>query len=333
MDFNIFLKNYKEGQQYYEQSHCDYDTGRDNRGFANLNYAADCDYPPAHLVLGRTLKNEDYNKALEQFTLGARKGELSCQYELVLSYFKGMGCQTNYEDALIWGTLYLEKSKNDEIKTIVDQLKANGVKYDEKKYFRFFQEIEEYREYEAHVKALEEEEKIKSKLNDIQRYNKQRKKIRKFEQKYGSFIHNVYIFTNSVFLVNYDPIKSDWKFPYNSVLYINNKPIVITLLPCLSQDFKERIEEFDHFGSFSCIEIQLKSNEGKKFPPIFQISFSCFGEQKFSENIYFKLQEDGMNIIFCGNNESSERFEEVLKKKYNCELDWATAEYCYNPDL
>lgn len=330
MDFNIFLKNYKEGQQYYEQSHCDYDTGRDNRGFANLNYAADCDYPPAHLVLGNILKNEDYNKAIEEFTLGARKGELSCQYELVLSYFKGIGCQTNYEDALIWGTLYLEKSKNDEIKTIVDQLKANGVKYDEEKYFRFFQEIEEYKEYEAHVKALEEEEKIKKKLKEIQWYNKQRDQIRKFEQKFGSFIKNVYTLTNSVFLVNYDPIKSDWKFPYNSVLYINNKPIVVTLLPCLSQDFKDRIEKIDHFGSFHCNVTQLMNIEEKKIPTIFRIYIFFSGDQDFSEKIYFKLQDDGMDIIFCGNNESSESFEEALKKKYNC---WSTTEHCDNPDL
>ena len=238
MDFNIFLRYYKNGQQYFGQSHCDYDTGRDDRGFANLNYAADCDYPPAHLVLGNILKNEDYNKAIEEFTLGARKGELSCQYELVLSYFKGIGCQTNYEDALIWGTLYLQNSENDEIKAIVDQLKAKGVKYDEEKYFRFFQEIEEFKEYEAHVKALEEEEKIKKKLKEIQWYNKQRKQIRKFEQNFGSFIKKVYTLTNNAFLVNYDPIKSDWKIPYNAVLYINNKPIVVTLLPCLSQDFK-----------------------------------------------------------------------------------------------
>lgn len=330
MDFNIFLKNYKEGQQYYEQSHCDYDTGRDNRGFANLNYAADCDYPPAHLVLGRTLKNEDYNKALEQFTLGARKGELSCQYELVLSYFKGMGCQTNYEDALIWGTLYLEKSKNDEIKAIVDQLKAKGVKYDEEKYFRFFQEIEEFKEYEAHMKALEEEEKIKKKLKEIQWYNKQRKQIRKFEQKFGSFIKRVYTLTNNAFLVNYDQIKSDWKIPYNAVLYINNKPIVVTLLPCLSQDFKDRIEKIDHFESFYCDVTQFMNIDDKKIPIIFCIYICCRGDQDFSENIYFKLQDDGMDIIFCGNNESSESFEEALKKKYNC---WSTTEHCDNPDL
>lgn len=264
MDFNIFLRYYKNGQQYFGQSHCDYDTGRDDRGFANLNYAADCDYPPAHLVLGNILKNEDYNKAIEEFTLGARKGELSCQYELVLSYFKGIGCQTNYEDALIWGTLYLQNSENDEIKAIVDQLKAKGVKYDEKKYFRFFQEIEEYKEYKAHVNALEEEEKIKKKLKEIQWYNKQRDQIRKFEQKFGSFIKNVYTLTNSVFLVNYDPIKSDWKFPYNSVLYINNMPIVVTLLPCLSQKLKDRIEKFDHFGSFHCNVTQLTNIEEKK---------------------------------------------------------------------
>lgn len=330
MDFNIFLKRYKDGQQYYEQSHCDYDTGRDDRGYANLKYAADCDYPPAHLVLGNILKNEDYNKAIEEFTLGARKGELSCQYELVLSYFKGIGCQTNYEDALIWGTLYLQNSENDEIKAIVDQLKAKGVKYDEKKYFRFFQESEEYKEYKAHVKALEEEEKIKKKLKEIQWYNKQRDQIRKFEQKFGSFIKNVYTLTNSVFLVNYDPIKSDWKFPYNSVLYINNKPIVVTLLPCLSQDFKDRIEKIDHFGSFHCNVTQLMNIEEKKIPTIFRIYIFFSGDQDFSEKIYFKLQDDGMDIIFCGNKESSESFEEALKKKYNC---WSTTEHCDNPDL
>lgn len=330
MDFNIFLKNYKEGQQYYEQSHCDYDTGRDDRGFANLNYAADCDYPPAHLVLGNILKNEDYNKAIEEFTLGARKGELSCQYELVLSYFKGIGCQTNYEDALIWGTLYLQNSENDEIKAIVDQLKAKGVKYDEEKYFRFFQEIEEFKEYEAHVKALEEEEKIKKKLKEIQWYNKQRDQIRKFEQKFGSFIKNVYTLTNSVFLVNYDPIKSDWKFPYNSVLYINNMPIVVTLLPCLSQKLKDRIEKFDHFGSFHCNVTQFMNSDEKKIPTIFRIYIFFSGDQDFSEKIYFKLQDDGMDIVFCGNNESSESFEEALKKMYNC---WSTTEHCDNPDL
>lgn len=330
MDFNIFLKNYKEGQQYYEQSHCDYDTGRDDRGFANLNYAADCDYPPAHLVLGNILKNEDYNKAIEEFTLGARKGELSCQYELVLSYFKGIGCQANYEDALIWGTLYLQNSENDEIKAIVDQLKAKGVKYDEEKYFRFFQEIEEFKEYEAHVKALEEEEKIKKKLKEIQWYNKQRDQIRKFEQKFGSFIKNVYTLTNSVFLVNYDPIKSDWKFPYNSVLYINNMPIVVTLLPCLSQKLKDRIEKFDHFGSFHCNVTQFMNSDKKKIPTIFRIYIFFSGDQDFSEKIYFKLQDDGMDIVFCGNNESSESFEEALKKMYNC---WSTTEHCDNPDL
>lgn len=330
MDFNIFLKNYKEGQQYYEQSHCDYDTGRDDRGFANLNYAADCDYPPAHLVLGNILKNEDYNKAIEEFTLGARKGELSCQYELVLSYFKGIGCQANYEDALIWGTLYLQNSENDEIKAIVDQLKAKGVKYDEEKYFRFFQEIEEFKEYEAHVKALEEEEKIKKKLKEIQWYNKQRDQIRKFEQKFGSFIKNVYTLTNSVFLVNYDPIKSDWKFPYNSVLYINNMPIVVTLLPCLSQKLKDRIEKFDHFGSFHCNVTQFMNSDEKKIPTIFRIYIFFSGDQDFSEKIYFKLQDDGMDIVFCGNNESSESFEEALKKMYNC---WSTTEHCDNPDL
>ena len=330
MDFNIFLRYYKNGQQYFGQAHCDYDTGRDDRGFANLNYAADCDYPPAHLVLGNILKNEDYNKAIEEFTLGARKGELSCQYELVLSYFKGIGCQTNYEDALIWGTLYLQNSENDEIKAIVDQLKAKGVKYDEEKYFRFFQEIEEFKEYEAHVKALEEEEKIKKKLKEIQWYNKQRDQIRKFEQKFGSFIKNVYTLTNSVFLVNYDPIKSDWKFPYNSVLYINNMPIVVTLLPCLSQKLKDRIEKFDHFGSFHCNVTQLMNIEEKKIPTIFRIYIFFSGDQDFSEKIYFKLQDDGMDIVFCGNNESSESFEEALKKMYNC---WSTTEHCDNPDL
>lgn len=330
MDFNIFLRYYKNGQQYFGQSHCDYDTGRDDRGFANLNYATDCDYPPAHLVLGNILKNEDYNKAIEEFTLGARKGELSCQYELVLSYFKGIGCQTNYEDALIWGTLYLQNSENDEIKAIVDQLKAKGVKYDEEKYFRFFQEIEEFKEYEAHVKALEEEEKIKKKLKEIQWYNKQRDQIRKFEQKFGSFIKNVYTLTNSVFLVNYDPIKSDWKFPYNAVLYINNKPIVVTLLPCLSQDFKDRIEKIDHFESFFCNVTQFMNSDEKKIPTIFRIYICCSGDQDFSENIYFKLQDDGMDIVFCGNNESSESFEEALKKMYNC---WSTTEHCDNPDL
>ena len=62
----------------------------------------------------------------------------------------------------------------------------------------------------------------------------------------------------------------------------------------------------------------------------FYDTIRSFGDQDFSEKIYFKLQDDGMDIVFCGNNESSESFEEALKKKYNC---WSTTEHCDNPDL
>ena len=72
------------------------------------------------------------------------------------------------------------------------------------------------------------------------------------------------------------------------------------------------------------------NSDEKKIPTIFRIYIFFSGDQDFSEKIYFKLQDDGMDIVFCGNNESSESFEEALKKMYNC---WSTTEHCDNPDL
>ena len=332
MDFKIFERDYNTGKQYYGQSHCDYDTGRNDQSLSNLYEAVSYGYPPAHEVLGLTLLDETpskYTAAIEQFTLGAKKGELDCQQKLVSIFYEGAICEKNYEAALLWGTLYLQKRRNDKIQSIVNELTQLGVKYDEKEFISIYQEMEEFREYEAHVKALEEEAELKKKLKEITDKNNKRKRIRMFEQKYGPFIKYVYTLDQDIHIVKYDIKRSGRKSLNHIILYVYGKPIELFQLPCLSKELKEKISENPEKWGAVGRTAQVKDKNGEYKHNIYSIYLDIFGDWESGENIYFKITKEEIEIIFSGNNEESDKFEESISPQG---IDWNLNE-CSNPDL